>query len=122
MVNLTRWLSDRLASESSRRGFLGNLGKMVLVTGAVVTGLSTAVAEACGGGCGQPPCPACNPAACTFFQTDSFVGCCKFGTNWYATHYCSSTSNPSQNCYYTIAAQPNCPNIRSGATSALHPA
>lgn len=84
-----------------------------------MTGLSTALVEAsgpCGPTCGQTPCPACSPASCTQYQTDTYAGCCKYGLTWYETRYC--TGVPNQNCYYTFATYENCPHLPTRGPSA----
>jgi|SRR5579884_1647973 len=104
-----RWLSGKLSSRASRRGFLGFAGSATLGAGLALHGLSISQATGCygcgscsGGQCSSPapPCSGCLgeygtdcPSGCTLMGTWAccvtiYGGAC----TWYCTECCCNGS------------------------------
>ncbi len=105
MADPVKKLSDLLAHPSSRGGFLTALGKVVVIGGAALAGVSSrsALAASCdcsyyyGANC-------CGENGCPFIEEDVLLSCiggCQH-------HACMS--NGVIDCYYTVTYGPNCPN------------
>lgn len=117
MRNPAEILGDRLSGPSSRRGFLGTLGKLTLLGGAALAGLGGKEVYAA---CGAYTCSVNNQYYCPSYsgETDSYAGCCVSGGKYYETRLCRHTYVNSQgqtvtvtDCYYAFATTAGCPNV-----------
>lgn len=102
-------LGDKMAEESSRRGFLSLLGKTTLGVAALLAGVSTGSVQAACGGCPQPCCsePSCG------LGYSQYAGCCKLGSYYWVTMACFYPDG-TFNCYYVYQTGNGCPGAPEG--------
>lgn len=98
MDGIIKRISERLASQSSRRGFFPTMGKIVLGTAAIITGQGffTRIAEAAPACCTDDGTYICSHQTCPTWSQQTYTWLCHSpGVNGtYTCHDCTAKKAP----------------------------
>lgn len=106
-------LSDSLATQSSRRGFLTTIGKIALGAGGAVAGIGSG-AQALAATCCNPACNYGNNTTCPPWNCPGLTFCCGSGEQHYGCQACLYCNTQQVACYATYWGPGSiCPSLPS---------